>query len=118
MKYLISTCNVLCVFYLSVSVSLGSNYTNLILCATNTIKFLKILTEESKEGMKNYLLENILELLRQCDWLSFVTGLIERTEGHVREHMVEQVGCEDPATACDKQRSPVLLNKHRVFEEA
>lgn len=86
MKF-ISACNVLWVFILSVS--LGSNYTNLILCATNTINL--ILTEESKEGRKNahYLLENILELLRQRDWLSFVPGLIERTEGHVREHMVE-----------------------------
>lgn len=57
-------------------------------------------------------MENILELLRQRDWFSSVTGLIERTEGPVGENMVEQVGCEDTTTAGNKQWSAVLLKKN------
>lgn len=57
----------------------------------------------------HYLLENILQLFRQCDRLSFVPGLIELTIGHVRENVVEHIGYKDPTTARNEQRSPVLL---------
>ena len=62
------------------------------------------------------LLENILELFRHSDRLSFGIGLIELPVGHVGEHVVEHVGAKDPHTARDEQRSPVLLEKHRILE--
>lgn len=67
---------------------------------------------------KRDLLEDIFELVRQPDRLSFEPGLVELTVGDVREHMVEHVGHEHPAAARSQQRSPVLLKEHRVLEEA
>lgn len=46
-----------------------------------------------------YLLKNILKLLRQRDWLTFVPGLIQRTKQRIRENVVEQAGSEDATTA-------------------
>lgn len=59
-----------------------------------------------------YLLKNFLKLRRQRDWLTFVPGLIQWTKQRIRENMVEQVGSEDTTTAGNKQRGPVLLQKH------
>lgn len=67
---------------------------------------------------QHYLLENVLELFRQCGWFSIGPGLIELTVGVVREHMVEYFGGKHPTTARNKQWSPVLLEKHHVLEEA
>lgn len=72
--------------------------------------------EREKENAHD-LQENILELLRQGGGLSFVPGLIQWTEERVRENVVEQFGSKDPTTADNKQRSPVLLKKHEVFEK-
>lgn len=58
-----------------------------------------------------------MKLPRQRDWLTFVPGLIQGTEQRIRENVVEQVGGKDATTADNKQRGPVLLQKHRVSEE-
>lgn len=58
-----------------------------------------------------------MKFLRQCDWLTFVPGLIQGTEQRIRENVVEQVGSKDATTADNEQRGPVLLQKHRVSEE-
>lgn len=65
-----------------------------------------------------YLLKNILQVFRQLDGLSFIPRLIELTEGHVRENVVDHVGCKDPTTAGRKQRGAILLKKYRVLKEA
>lgn len=44
-------------------------------------------------------------------------GLIQRTEERIRENVIEQVGSKDATTAGNKQRGPVLLEKHRVSEK-
>lgn len=58
-----------------------------------------------------------MKLLRQRDWLTFVPGLIQGTEERIRENVVEQVGSKDATAADNKQRGPVLLQKHRESEE-
>lgn len=71
------------------------------------------------EKCKNtcYLLENLLKLLRQRHWLTSVPGLIQRPKQRIRENMVEQAGSKDARTAGNKQRGPVLLQKHRESEK-
>lgn len=64
-----------------------------------------------------YLLKDNLQFVRQGDRLSLVPGLVELPVRHVGEDMVDHVGCEDPATARNEQRSAVLLEQHCILEE-